>query len=222
MMKLRVLLVCTAIWAAFAGVSLAGGATAEATTFVFDRLNGTYTDLAGEVRETTTGPILVRSNSPANRLELIGNRLELTPLGEGVHLIDVWVRFEGEADVEAELLMAGLSTGVVEDRVVVPNQERRVESRINLERQDGDYLITVVETPKDFQISIESRLAAQLVSMCEGIARFAFGASCESLESALSNPKIPMPEPGEEFILPAGELTPLERAQLEAYLDANQ
>jgi hypothetical protein len=221
MIKSRELVFFMALWAVSAGASSAADVAAETTTFVFDRLNGTYTDLAGEVRETTTGPILVRSNSPTNRLELIGNRIELTPLGDGVHRIDVWVQFEGEAEVEAELLMAGLSTGVVEDQVVVPNQERSVESRVNLERQDEDYLITVVETPKDFQISIQSRLASQLVSMCEGIARFAFGASCESLESSLSNPKIPMPEPGEEFVLPGGELTAEERAQLEAYLDAS-
>lgn len=194
---------------------------AETTTFVFDRLNGTYTDLAGEVRETTTGPIVVRSNSPTNRLELIGNRLEMTHLGDGVHRAEAWVHFEGEAEVEAELLMAGLSTGMVEDQVVVPNQERRIDSRIKLERQDEDYLITIVEVPEDFQIAIQSRLAAQLVSMCEGIARFTFGASCEALEGALTNPKIPMPEPGEEFILPAGELTADERAQLEAYLNGS-
>jgi hypothetical protein len=212
--------VLVAILVALATASHA--ADGETATFVFDRLNGTYTDLAGEVRETTTGPILVRSNSPSNRLQLIGNRIELTPLGDGVHRIDVWVQFEGEAEVEAELLMAGLSTGVVQDLVVVPNQERQVESRINLERQDQDYLITVVETPKDFEVAVQSRLASQLVSMCEGIARFAFGASCESLESALSNPKIPMPEPGEEFILPGGELTAEERAKLDAYLDASR
>ena len=180
MSSLRALPLLIALSLALAAASN-GETRGETTTFVFDRLNGTYTDLAGEVRETTTGPILVRSNSPTNRLELIGNRLELTPLGDGVHLVDVWVRFEGEADVEAELLMAGLSTGMVQDQVVVPNQERRVESRVNLERHDEDYLITVVETPRDFQIAIQSRLASQLVSMCEGIARFAFGASCEIL-----------------------------------------
>lgn len=218
MMKLRILFVLTMAW-----LSLVAARPAEkTTTFVFERLNGTYTDLAGEVRETSTGPIIVRSNSPTNRLQLIGNKMDLTPLGDGLHRIEVWVRFEGEAEVEAELMMAGISTGTVEDEVVVPNQERRVDSRIKLERQDEDYLITVVETPKDLQIAIESRLASQLVSMCEGIARFAFGASCDSLESALANPKIPMPEPGEEFVLPAGELTADERAQLEAYLKRSE
>lgn len=218
MTKLRSLLILAAVAAALVGAKPAG----EKTVFVFERLNGTYTDLAGEVRETSTGPIIVRSNSPTNRLELVGNKLEMTPLGDGEHRVEVWVRFEGEAEVEAELLMAGLSTGMVQDEVTVPNQERQIDSRVKIERQEEDYLITVVETPKDFQIAIKSRLAAQLVSMCEGIARFTFGSNCEGLEGTLSNPKIPMPEPGEEFILPAGQLTADERAQLEAYLDGSE
>lgn len=218
MRTLRALLVVLA-----AGGTLVGAGSADpTTTFVFERLNGTYTDLAGEVREIPTGPFTVRSNSPSNRFDLMDNKVIVTSLGERLHRVEVWVKFEGEADLEAELLMAGLSTGTVEDEVVVPAQERSVEARVELERQDEDYLITVVEAPEDLQIAIRSRLASQLVSMCEGIARFSFGASCDGLEGALSNPKIPMPEPGEEFVLPAGQLTADERAQLEAYLDASE
>ena len=193
----------------------------ESTTFVFDRLNGTYLDLGGDVSEIQSGPITVRASSSSNRFQLIGNRLELTPLRNGNHRAKFWVHFEGEADVEAEVSMGPLSGGKLEDKVTVPRQERTIRSQIKLERRGEDYLITVVRSPKEFDITIRSRLAGQLVSMCEGLTRFAFGSNCDGLEAALSNPKVPMPEPGRELVLEADQLTAEEKLQLDSYLDSS-
>ncbi len=57
-----------------------------------------------------------------------------------------------------------------------------------------------------------------MVSLCKGLTLFSAGDSCEGLDVALSNPKLPMPEPGKEFVLDAGQLETEERAQLDAYL----
>ena len=192
----------------------------QSTVFVLERLNGTYSQLGRELREIRNGPVTVRPTSSASTMELLANRLELTPLGEDQHLADLWVRFQGEADVQAEILVGGFSGGVLTDQVTVPDQERTVRSRIRLERQEDDYLITVVEPPSELSIQIRSRLAGQLVSICEGLTRFTFGSNCEGLDAALSNPRIPMPEPGEEFVLDAGELTAEERQRFEDYLAA--
>ncbi len=191
---------------------------ADTATFVLERLNGTYTDLGGGPRDIKNGPITVRSTSASNSFELIGNRLELTPLGDRQHQAEFWVRFSGRADVDAEILMVGFSAGTLQDQVVVPEQERTIDARIKLERQDENYLITVIESPKDFSINIQSRLAGQIVGMCESLTRFTFGSSCDGLEAALSNPRVPMPEPGKELVLEGEQLTPEERAQLDAYI----
>lgn len=193
-------------------------AAPEATTFELERLNGTYTDLGGDVREVRNGPVVVKPTSSSNSFELIANRLELTPLGEDEHQADLWVHFEGEADVEAEILVGSLSGGTLQDKVIVPNQKRTLRTRIKLERRDEDYLITIVESDDDVDITIQSRLAGQIVSLCESITRFTFGSSCDGLEAALSNPKIPMPEPGKQFVLDSGELSPEEERELADYL----
>ena len=62
------------------------------------------------------------------------------------------------------------------------------------------------------------RLAGQLLSICESLTRFSFGAGCDDLDTALSNPPVRMPEPGKEFVLEADQLTEAEAAELDAYL----
>ena len=103
----------------------------------------------------------------------------------------------------------------------MPNQQRTLRSLIKLERQGDDYLITILESD-DFEVRIESRLAGQLVTVCESIARFTFGSSCDGLDASLSNPRVPMPEPGKEFMLDSAELTPDQKLQLEEYLQRTQ
>lgn len=205
-----------------ATVLVAAGPAPEAEVFVLERLNGTHRDLGGGVKEIQNGPVTVRPSSPTNRFELLGNRLELTPLGEGVHQADFWVKFEGEADVEAEIMVGMLSGGTLTDEVTVPEQETTIRSQIRLVRQEEDYLITVVDSPEEFDIYVQSRLAAQIVSMCESLTRFTFGSDCDGLDSALSHPNVPMPKEGKEFVLESGQLTEDEQRQLDAYLASTE
>ncbi len=208
-------------WIALSCVLITSAAATQTMVIVLERLNGTYTNLGGGVREVRNGLVVVRPTSQSNLFELHANRLELTPLGNDEHLAVFWVRFEGKADVEAEILVGGLSGGTLTDEVTVPNQERTIESRIKLERREDDYLITVVESPRDFSVTVQSRLGGQIVSVCESLTRLTFGSSCDGLDAALSNPRIPMPGPGEEFVLDSGELTPEERARFDQYLAAS-
>ncbi len=203
---------------ALATVVSAAAPEPETTTIVVEEINGTYTDLGGELREVRNGPVVVRPTSENNTFELFANRLELTPLEDGEHQADLWVHFEGEADVEAEILVAGISGGTLTDVVVVPNQERTIRTRVKLERQEEKYLITMVES-EELTIQIESQLAGQLVTICENFTRFTFGSSCDGLDTALNNPRVPMPEPGKELELDARQLSPEQKRQLDDYLE---
>ncbi len=192
----------------------------QGTTFVFERFNGTHSELGGDASEIENGPVTVRPTTKNSHFEIFGNRLELEPAGEGEHDATFWVHFEGAADVEAEILMAGFTAAVLQDEVTVVNQEKTIRSRIKIESREEDYLITIVEPPKEMSIQVRSRLGTQIVSMCESLTRFAFGANCDGLDTALSNPRLPMAEAGEEMELDLGQLTANEKAQLDAYLAA--
>ena len=198
-----------------------GTLAAETTEFVLERFNGTHTDLGGDVTEIKNGPVTVRPESSSNRFQVHANRLRLTPAAEGRHDVAFWVRFEGEAEVQAEVLMASVPAGQLSDEVTVPEQERTIELLLEIERQETGYLLTVVEAPKELRIHVRSRLAGQIVSLCKSLTRFVFGSSCDGLESAMSNPAIPLAEPGDQFELDAGQLTVEERAKLDAYLATN-
>lgn len=216
------LMLSTLIAVTLVAAGPAPAAETETETFVLERLNGTHRDLGGGVSEIQNGPVTVRPSSPSNRFELLGNRLELTPMGDGLHQADFWVKFEGEADVEAEILVGPLPGGTLTDEVTVPEQEQTIRSQIRLERQEGDYLITVVDSPKEFDIYVQSRLAAQIVAMCESLTRFTFGSGCDGLDSALSHPNVPMPEKGKQFVLESDQLTEDEQRQLDAYLASSE
>lgn len=206
--------------AAVPGGVVDGAGVGAPTTFVVERLNGTYTDLGARIKEIDSGLFVVHPTSKHSRLTLAAHSLELTPLGGDEHLARAWFRFEGEAQVAAAFTMAGVPAGGVEDEVEVPVQERRIEARIRLARQGSDYLVTVLESPPHLQVAIRSKLAQQIVDFCEGVSRFSIGSSCGELEAALANPRIPLPEPGETYLLEAAELLPEERALVDAYLAA--
>lgn len=188
------------------------------TTFVFERLNGTYADLGARIKEIGDGLFVVHPASEHSRLTLAAHSLELTPLGDGEHRARLWVRFEGEAQVEASVTMAGMPAGGFEDEVEVPLQERRIEARVRVHHRPPDYVITVLEAPPHVRVAIRSRLAGQIVELCEGISRFSLGTDCGELEAALANPRIPLPEAGDEYLLEGEQLTTEERAMLDAYL----
>ena len=67
----------------------------------------------------------------------------------------------------------------------------------------------------DFQI--ESRLASQIVASCSGLGAFLGGLDCDAIEAALGVARVPMPEAGERFWLPAERMTEADRALLSSW-----
>ncbi len=199
----------------------AGAAAKKATktaTLVFDRLNGTYEDLGGELAPVVSGPVTVRISSDSNQLTLIEHRLELMPLGGGEHRGRLSTRFRGRAHLTLAVEVGGLPTRL-EDDVEVLEQERVLPGRVRVERAPDGYALTMLELPPDVPLAIESGLGKDLVAWCDRLTFFMPGASgCDGLDRALSNPRVPLPKPGTKVFLEAADLTPEERAALDAYL----
>ena len=67
-----------------------------------------------------------------------------------------------------------------------------------------------MELPRRVEVRIQSKLANQLVSWCEGLALL-LPMDCAGMERSLAVAAIPMPEPGGEYLLTDAELTPEDR-----------
>ena len=91
---------------------------------------------------------------------------------------------------------------------------------MRLERGPSDYLVTPLEMSRQIQLQIKSRLAGDLANWCASIPLISLtGADCSGLRNALSQVSVPLPAPGETYLLPYTELTPEERRALDGYLD---
>ena len=107
----------------------------------------------------------------------------------------------------------------MEDRIVLPEQSQVIEGRVELERTEEGYQITAVELPTHAEIRIDSDLAGNLVTVCKGFAVLPFmNVNCGAVDAAMSVLRLPLPEPGEVFVLAAEDLTEVERRQIDAYL----
>ncbi len=203
-----------------AGGGLSAKKARAGTTLVFERLNGTYEDLGANLRPVVSGPVTVRISSPSHRLTLIAHRLELAPLGGGEHSGRLTARFRGQAHLTVGVELGGLPSEL-EDDVLVPEQERTVDGRFRVDRRPDGYALTMIELPPDVPVEVESGLGKDLVAWCGRLTFFLPGDSgCDGLDRALSNPRVPLPKPGSKVFLEAADLTPEERAALDAYLAA--
>ncbi len=200
-------------------VAPAGRAGEEGVhTLHSERLNGTYEDLGAEIAPVSLGLLTIRLTSPTHRLEVLRNRLELHPHGDGTHQALLNTQIRGEAHLVASLDFGGLP-GEVEDQIVLPLQEARLAARVEIERVADGYLVTPVELPPYLELTVESRLGGRLVSLCEGFSFLALGGlACAGLEHALSTLRLPLPPPGETYFIAEDELTQGELRQIEAYL----
>lgn len=194
--------------------------SADPMAFTFPRLNRTYEDVVREISPVEAGPMTVRTSSPSQTLILSSHRLELTPLGAGEHAARVSFRFSGSGSVVAELDVAGVPGGRLEDEVTIPDQTRRLEGRLRLARAEDGFTVTALELPPYLEVEIESRLAGRLVKLCRNLTLFLAGrSSCDELDASLSRPRFRLPPPGDESFLPDSELTEEERRLLMAYLE---
>lgn len=195
----------------------AAGAGAPASrTFVFERLNRDYENEVVQPAPREQGNLRLQLTSPQNRVRLVEHELLLTPLPDGSHRAALTVEFEGAAEVEAEISVAGAASRI-EDRVTVPLQRRSLDGRVVLERVAGGYLFTALELPERVTVVIESRLAGRFLQTCN-LLRALVPLECDALGSLLSQVVLPLPDPGGSYLLPDRELTVEDRAALDEYL----
>lgn len=196
----------------------AGAAEGVAQTFSFDRVNGVYSNPNPDLAPIRQGALTVQMRSPSNRVEVRENRLLLQANGDGTHSAWLTVEVQGEGALEADLLVAGM-TSTMTDRVVLPPQTLLFEGRIRLERADGGYRVTGLEFQPEVRLEIESELAKGLVATCSRVSLLVpLAGGCQELERSLSTATVPMPEAGSTFLLSDDLLTDFDRKLLDAYL----
>lgn len=198
----------------------ATGATATGTTtetaFTFDKLNREYANEVTEAQPMEQGGIRLVLTSPQNRVRLTRHELRLSPLADGTHRAVLDVEFEGGGQVEAEISIAGAASRVA-DEVTVPLQSKTFEGRVIIRRTEAGYVFTALELPENVTVAIESQLAGRFLQTCR-LMRAVLPLDCNALDTLLSQVVLPLPEPGQSFLLPTTELTDQNRRALDGYL----
>ena len=185
-----------------------------------DRVNGVHRDVPVDMVPFSGGGITVELTSPTNTLEIYEHLVQLRPAADGTHEVVARIRFSGSAKLLAVLTLAGLP-GSLEDDVVLPEQEKEIIARVELARSEEGILVTTVENPSEVEIAIQSQLAGRIVALCEGFALIpGTGLACDGLEGAFSTVRLPIPPPGETYLIEYEALNTDERRQMDAYIDA--
>jgi hypothetical protein len=216
--RLRTLAVLAVLATVLAAPPPGTAAADGAASFTFAPCNRTYQQRGAELAPVTQGGVNIEVRSPENRLDLLSHRLDLTPLGDGTHRAHFVAEFAGSGELIADVGVAGM-TSRLEDSVTVPRQERIVVGRVRLGRGEQGYEITPVELPDAVDVRIESRLAGRFAALCESFALLpGMLLDCGALRAGLSRARVPMPESGETYLLPAECLDAGLRQRLDAYL----
>jgi len=186
-------------------VTLLTSAAARAESFTFDRCNRVYRQDAGDLPATTQGPLTLRLSSPDAELTLEHHRLDLAPRADGTHRAHFEALFVGSATLYVDVDVNG-AVSRLEDDVRVPPQRRSVDGVVRLAKGLGEdgaavYELTPVELPETVPVAIESNLAGRLGTMCDGFALL-LPIDCGLVRGALSVVNVPMPDPGETYLLP--------------------
>jgi hypothetical protein len=217
------LLVLAAAAAAVAQAPPAAPAPAAppaATELTFPLFNDVYEQPGAVSQPMRQGGMTIRLRSPENHLVLRSHRVRLAPMGDGTHWVEVVADFAGRGQVVADLDFGNGQPTRLEDEVVLPPQTRTVVGRVVIAvGEDGTYEITPVELPETVSIAFESTLAGGLADLCRTVALLGgLAIDCGSVEAGLTTASIPLPDPGETYLLPADRLTADDRARLDAYL----
>lgn len=175
-------------------------------------LNGSYTDLDSDLEPVRQGPLVIRISSPNHQVRVHRNRFELTPRDDGLLDAILEVDFEGDGLLFADIEGPGISSRYT-DEVAAPRQTVRVAGKIRLEQAEGGYLVTVEEAPPSVDLEIRSAMAQRIVDICRTLAQLPLlRFDCTGLEASMSVATVPLPEPGEQFLVPEDRLTEAERA----------
>ena len=184
--------------------------------FSFSKLNRTYTDVVSELAPIEQGPVVLRLSSPEHSLVVQSHQLRLRPGADGVHAGRMELAVLGKGWLVADVEGAGFATRL-QDEVYVPPQTLVVEAKVKLARREGGYGVTTVELPQRLEVRIQSKLANQLLSWCDGLSLL-LPLNCEAMGRSLALAAVPLPAPGAEYLLSDAELTAEDRAALDAYL----
>ena len=183
-----------------------------------DFLNGVYTDLGRDIQPVERGAMTLYITSPEHRLTVHGNRLLLSANDDGTVGATVEVEFEGEGHLVVEVRTGGVGNEF-EDNVAAPRQTVSVSGTARLERTGEGYLMTVVDGQESVELEIRSDLATRLVLLCRTFERLPLiRVNCAGIENALAVVTVPLPEPGEQFLVPAEKLTEDERAYFDSFV----
>ena len=185
-------------------------------------LNGAYTDLDSDLEPVREGPLVIRFSSPDHEVRVNGNRVVLTPVAADILYATLEVDFEGEGHLVADIEGLGVNSRYT-DEVAAPRQTVRVAGKIRLMRVVGGYLVTVEEAPPAVNLEIRSALAQRIVKLCRTLAKIPFvRLNCSGLETSLSVVTVPLPQPGEQFLVPEEDLTEEERAFFDRFTAAGE
>ena len=195
---------------------------AAPSAFVFssEARNGVYEDTFQEISPVERGGMTIDMASPDNEITIHGHRIELTPQGERVHRGNLTVEVSGWGDLIADVAFtSGSPPQRFRDRLTIPRQTVDLSGLVLLSKTTDGYVVTPLEMPKTVPVRVESGLADGIVASCEALSRLPFlSLGCSGLGQAFERVQVPLPGPGQSYVLPAGELTADERRQLDGYL----
>lgn len=198
---------------------LAAGAGVD---FPFDRVYGTYENVRLEAEPASAGAVNLSLSSPQNSVTLESGSLRLEPAPNGEHKAVLRVDFSGEGQLVTEVEV-GAVPARFEDYVRFPRQAHQITAWVTISSDEEGYRIVTRELPESVRIELESSRAAAVGGFCRQVSLFLAGeAACDKLESMLSNPSVPLPEPGSEYLLRRSVLTPAEVERLDLYLAGAQ
>ncbi|MEM1244996.1 MAG: hypothetical protein AAGA81_08040 [Acidobacteriota bacterium] len=198
------------------GFLLLAPARAE-ETFVFEKLNRAYSEFVQELAPIQVGGANVLLSSPQHSITLIRNQSVLHPAPEGGFLATVDLRLGGYGKLNAQVEMGSVATQL-DDELALPAQSLVLRGRVDITEAAEGFWIRVLELPESVKVRIESRLAGKLFNLCRPMALVLVSLDCDLLEESLTNIEVPLPEPGETYLLPREELTDSEAKRLSAFI----
>ena len=191
----------------------------SAETLELERLNRTYTDVAGELAPLVYDPLVIRLQSPAQTVIVRRNTVALTPVGGGRYRAALEVELSGKGSLIADLELGGGTPQRMTDEVVLPPQTIALDAVVSVRRGEGGYRVMAHELPKAVRVDIRSRLVGEILEACSGLALLTLGAlDCAPVTDALERPSLPLPGPGAELWLADADLTDADRAQIDALI----
>lgn len=186
--------------------------------FHFAGLDRPYRDESPELAPIQQGPLTIRLRSPSNTVILHRHELALTPLADGTHRARLEVELSGQGTLVADVDLSGTGSRL-EDELVIPRQSKVFEGRVEISRAPGGYVFTALELPETVEVDFESRLAKTVLGTCRAMALVPLiSLNCAPLEKRLSTAVIPLPPPGQRFLLADAVLSDEDRGALDRYL----